>query len=444
MLKKQNGHKLQKVNVVNMISNALYRVFSLFKSGFFHILTGNFLNKAISMISSIVVVKLVDKVLFADISYVDNIFSYLYLASGLGMSNALLKFCSADQSVEKDMAYVNYSIKIGGTFELFVSILICVLLTVLDIPYPNARIFAWLLVLYPLMKYFVTTGSIYMRTQLDNKKYAYVGIANSGFLCIFTIIFLLIFGTYGIVGARYVAQILILLYVAIYYFKIVKGKKPLALSTAEKKSFFSVGISMGIAGFFSGIMPINESFLVNNIIGDPITTSNFHVAGLLPQLLFLISGAVTVYYFPIVARMTDYRQIKKKVIQIAVVNGVVILLAMSVGMLFTPFAINLLYGKNYLDAVPISYLLWIMRASNCIVRMVPINMLPAIGKVKFNSVMAIVSCAFQCIIDYYFIVTVGISGVAIGATIVYIASGIAYWVYFLKIVNKSIHAGGSL
>ncbi len=413
--------------------NLLAGIKKLFKGGFFHILTGNFLNKAISMISSIVIVRLVDKIIYADISYVDNIFSYLYLASGLGMSNALLKFCSKDQCTEKDMAYVNYSIKIGGGFEFFATLIICIMLIVLDIPYPNARIFAWSFALYPLIKYLVTTGSIYMRTQLDNKKYAYIGIFTSGSLCVFSVIFLLLFGTYGIIGARYLAQLLVLVYVFIYYKDKTKNKRADCLTKSEKKEFRVMGFSMGISSFFSGIMPINESFLVNNIIADPIITSNFHVAGLLPQMLILISGAVTVYYFPIIARMTNYGQIKRKVIQVAMVNAAVILVITALGILFTPFAINLLYGERYLDSVPIANLLWLMRASNCIVRMVPINMLPAIGKVKFNSVMAIISCILQCIIDYCFISTVGIYGVAIGAMIIYVISGVAYWIYFLKV-----------
>jgi len=428
------SNKKEKYNFKRILQG----ISALFKGGFFHILSGNFLNKAVSMISSIVIVRLMDKIAYANISYVDNIFSYLFLVSGLGMSSALLKFCSADQSVEKDMAYVNFSVKVGGIFEILISLLICIALTVADIPYPDARIFAWLLMLYPLIKYLVTTGSIYMRTQLENKKYAYVGLTSSVLLCVLSIIFLLGFGTYGIVGARYLSQILVLVYVLVYYRKRVKQHKKDILTKEDKKKFVVMGISMGISGFFSGIMPINENFLINNVLRDPVTTSNFHVAGLLPQLLFLISGAVTVYYFPIVARMNDYRQIKKKVINIAFVNAAVILVAMAVGMLFTPFAIRLLYGEKYMDSVSISYILWIMRASNCVVRMVPINMLPAIGKVKFNSVMAVISCVVQCVIDYYFIKNIGVYGVSIGAIIVYILSGIAYWIYFLKVVNENI------
>ena len=175
------------------IANAFSGLKNLLKNGFFHILTGNFLNKAIVMISSIVVVRIIDKETYADITYVDNIYSYISLASGLGMSSALLKFCSADQDKEVDKAYMNYSLKVGGTFELAISFVLCVLMAFMDIPYPGARTFAWALVLHPFISYLVTTGSIYMRTQLENKKYAYVGLAKSLFVCIFSVLFVLFY-----------------------------------------------------------------------------------------------------------------------------------------------------------------------------------------------------------------------------------------------------------
>ncbi len=414
------------------ISKAVSYLKKLVFDGFFHILTGNFLNKAISMISSIVIVNLVDKTVYADISYADNLYSYISLASGLGMSNALLKFCSVNQSKELDKAYIRFAMKIGGAFEIIAALLLCIIISFVDIPYTGARMFIWGFLIYPVIDYSIVTGSIYMRTQLDNKKYAYVGIARSIILCVLSILFVLIFGTSGIVSARYLSALLVLAYVVRYYKNMTRQKKPAILTTEQKMNFFKVGISLGIAGFFSGIMPINESFLVNNVIKDPIITANFRVAGLLPQMLFLVSGAITVYYFPIIARMTNPAEIKRKVINIALVNGVIILILTILGMRFTPLAIRLLYGQKYMDSVSISYLLWIMRAANCVIRMVPINMLPAIGKTKFNLYMSIVSCAMQCVLDYIFIKYMGIGGVAIGATIVYTLSGICYWIYFFK------------
>lgn len=404
---------------------------TLLKGGFFHILTGNFLNKAISMISSIVIARVIDKSVYASISYADNLYSYLSLVAGLGMSSALLKFCSTDQRKSLDKAYFNFAMKIGGVVQFIGSIGICFLVMFWDIPYSSARIFTWSLLLYPLLDLVTATISIYMRTQLENKMYAAVGVIKSVALCVISIVLILAIGTAGVIPARYISLVIVLIYSWRYYKRTLSGIEPDRLTHKQKKAFVYMALSLCVANFFSGIMPINETFLVNNLIRDEIITANFRVAGLLPQLLLLVSGAVTVYYFPIVARLKDKRIIKKKVVEIAIVNAVVIILLTVLGMIFTPLAIYILYGSKYMDAVSISYLLWIMRASNCVIRLVPINMLPAIGKTGFNLYMSIISCVMQCVIDYFCIKNFGIRGVAVGAIVVYIVTGILYWVYFL-------------
>ena len=56
---------LQIKSSFSQLKNGLLR---LIKGGFFHILTGNFLNKAISMVSGIVIARLVDKSSYACLS----------------------------------------------------------------------------------------------------------------------------------------------------------------------------------------------------------------------------------------------------------------------------------------------------------------------------------------------------------------------------------------
>jgi len=297
-------------------------------------------------------------------------------------------------------------------------------------------------VFYPILTHIITTNLVFARTQLENKKYAKGGILQSVSVCVLSIVFLLAFGIYGIVAARYLALLLVLIYTSTFVRNVLLEKEKYILSKEQKKAFFIMGISLGLASFFSGIMPINEAFLVNNIIRDEITTSNFRVAGLLPQLLNLVSGAITVYYFPIVARLKDNKEIKRKVLQIELVNGAVIIVATVFGVLLTPFALDLLYDGKYNDAISISYVLWLMRSAHCLLRAVPMNMLPAIGKTKFNVIMSVCSCVLQCGLDYVFLINFGVVGVAFGSIVVYLFSGVCYWIYFLHCCrNNKINKG---
>lgn len=410
----------------------------LTKGGFFHILSGDVLNKAIAMISSVVIARLVNKTEYGYLSYADNLYAYLSLFAGLGMASALLKFCGVRTDKSKDRAYFRFAGTVGLGFQFVVALALCVVTSLMDIPFAQSRVYIWALILYPVLSYLLTLCQIYLRTQNENKRYAASGIISSAGICIFSISFVLLLSTKGIIIARYTACILAIIYVVRTVFGYLDGVEKAKLSHTEKKLFVKMAIALAIANFFSGIMPLNEALLINHIIADEIVTANFHVAGLIPQLLLLVSGAVNVYFFPIIAQMDDWVEIRKKVHKIGILNFVVIFFLMLAGMACTPLAIRILYGEKYMDAIQVSYLLWCMRGMNCCLRIVPMNMLPAIGKTKFNAWVAFFSCCFQIIIDYFFISRFGISGVAWGATIVYLVSGIGYWTYFEAVCARAI------
>lgn len=416
--------------------NPIKRLSSLFRGGFFHILTGSILNKTIALISGIVIARLVDKVEYAYLSYASNIYSYITLVSGLGLSSAILKYCAVQGERSLEKGYMQCAFRLGGAFELAITVLACLAITFADIPYPRSRVYMWAFILTPLLSHMNTCIICYMRTQLENRRYVITGVLNSVLSCCLSIIFVLTVGTTGIIPARYITIVITLAYSYSYYRRTIKNTKPTKLSRKEVKAFLAMGFSMMVAGFFSGIMPLNESFLVNNIIRDEIVTATFRVAGQFPQLLLIFSGAATVYFFPIVAKMTDYRAIRKKVIRIGALNGLLIILLAGMGMLLTPIAFRLLYTGKYDDAVSISYTLWLMRAANCCLRMIPMNILPALGKTKFNAYLAFSSCIAQVLIDYLLITRIGIKGVAYGAIIVYFSSAILYWWYFLSVCRK--------
>lgn len=425
-----------------MIRSVIKRLLALIKGGFLHILAGNFLSRAITMISGLVIAGLIDKNEYAYLSYADNLYGYLTLLTGLGLSTALLKHCGVKNDVHHDKAYFDFALRYGTLFEFLASILLCIAVSFINIPYPRARVYMWMLCLIPSLSHIYSVCAIYARTQYENRRYALGGVIQSSAGFVFSVAFLMLCGTIGLVAARYAAVIIALLYVGYYVFRRFRSVVRAKLERVEIKRFMGMGFAMMTASLFSGMMPINEAFLVNNVIRDEITTANFRVAGIFPSMLLLFSGAVTVYFFPIVSQMTDWRKIRKTVLQIGAFTFLFLGLVAAVGAMATPWVIRLIYGTKYVDAIPMTYMLWGMRAMNCCIRIVPMNLLPAIGKTKIVAWTAFLSCIAQVVIDYYMIQTYGILGVAVGAIIVYAISGIVFWIYMLRACGREIRSIG--
>lgn len=411
------------------------KLHGLIKGGFLYILLGNILNPAINMISAILVAGFIDKQEYAYLAYADNLYGYLSFIKGLGLSSALLRYCSITDSKSAERAYFRHSVTVGSGFGILICLGLCIAVSFVNIPFPNARRYCWLLILYPTLQNLYLNTICYFRTQLNNRKFALAGIIYSSALCLLTYLLLRFSGTDGIVAARYGAITIALIYTLPTLIKYFSNTQGVALSRDQKQGLLKMGIALMLADLFSNMMPLNEAFLVNNIIKDEIISSNFKVAGQFPQLLPLVSGAITVYFFPIIARLSDGIEIKNRVIRIGVFNFALIAVLTVIGIVLTPYVFHILYGTKYDDAVSMAGVLWIMRAVNCIFRAVPFNMLHAIGKTKFNVAVAALSCLLQIVLDYLFLTNIGIMGVAYGAIIAFTLSGIAYWIYFIVSCN---------
>ena len=214
-----------------------------------------------------------------------------------------------------------------------------------------------------------------------------------------------------------------------------------ALYPAVYSIFWIMSLSLMAANIFSGMMPFNENLLISNLIADEVTTANFRVASLFPQLLLLVSQALMIYFFPIVSEMdnhgADTVTIKKYIIKIGILNFVLVIFSLLIGIVLTPFLISFFYTQKYADAIPIAYLLWIMRGINAAIRIVPMNMLIAVRAYKFNLIMSAFSAFIQLLLDWYFIKHFGIVGVAYGTIAVYLISGIIYWVFLLNRLKQT-------
>lgn len=409
------------------------KISNLVKGGFLHIFLGTFANKAIAMLSSVFVARIVDKTDYAYLNYSETLYGYLILFLGLGMSSALLKVCSGKAYTRKDGAYLRFALKFGVLYEIIITIVFigCVLL--IYIPFQGAKFYILATILYPIILYIYDLLLCYLRSKQENKVFAYLSFAYSVITCIATIGIVYAVSAIGVIIARYIAIISIVSFLIYFLSKKFIEIEYSTLSKEDIKSFLKMAISLMVANALSGMMPINENFLVSNLLSDEVITSNFKVASLFPQLLLLVTQSVMIYYFPLVAEMDNKGENTRRfVTKITLLNTILIVLAMIIGIVLTPWLITSFYGEKYSDSIDISYILWLVNAINAVIRMVPINMLVAIKRYKYNLYMAFYSVIIQFVLDWLFIKQFGVIGVLYGTTIVYLVTGLIYWYLFYK------------
>ena len=416
-----------------MLKKLWKKIKNLGNEGFFHILVGNVLVKMVAFVSSIVVVRLVSKQDYAYLGYADNLYQYINLFSGLGLSTAILKFCSPNESKGVNKFYYDLAMKVGVLFQLGISLLMVIGVYIADIPFPNARGIVLVLFLYPAMTQIVTTMQNFIRSQLNNKLFARIGVIQTIILFISSVILASLLGIFGVAISRYISLIAV---IAIAYRFINENLPSDTLAIKPEKDelafFWKLSISMMLANMFSMIMPINEMFLINNHIKDEIISANYKVAVLIPSQIVFITSSVVVYLFPKIAQMSKMlRNVIKVTINTELVLLGIIVLVCGVGYVLCPFLIITVYGDRYADAIELSKVYWLVYGINAGFRMLPMNVIPAIGSTIFNSAVSVFSCIAHSIILNYLLGKYGIWGAPYALIIVYVISGFAYWTYLI-------------
>ena len=325
-----------------------------------------------------------------------------------------------------------FALKYGTLFEAVLSLLIVIYVTVAVIPFPEARGMVYVLVLYPIFNNVLNTVLCYLRAHGENTAYARSGVIQTTVVFGGSVCFVLLLGIQGIAYARYCAIGIAVLAVIKILKKHLRNIPSEKLNRKEIKNFMIMSISLTMSNLFSLIMPINEMTLVNEMLRSEEITANYKIAIMIPGQLSFVTQSIIVYYFTIVAKTEDKKEVWKISKKVGLVTAVLITVISAFGIIFTPYIIRIVYGSRYEEAIILSSIFWVVNALNAAIRMIPMNFLPAIGIAKFNAFMAAISCGCHIVLTYIAIIQFGIWGAGISTGIVYIGSGIAYWIYFRK------------
>ena len=404
----------------------------LLRGGFFHIFIGNTLVKMIGFISSIVIVRLVDKNDYAYLAYADNLYTYVMSFAGLGMTSAILKYCATARSKEEDKAYFVFAMKYGTAFEGLLSIAVVMYVSFTAIPFPDAKGIVYALSLYPMITNLLNTIMSYLRAHGENVKYSQSALIQTSVAFVGSAVLVLKFGVMGIALARYLAVTCAILWVTKVIQRKCSNVEKEKLDKKEIKAFMSMSVALMVSNLFSMIMPINEQTLVNELLQSEVISANYKVATLIPSQMSFITQSIIIYYFTILAQKENNKEVWKLSKQVGILSAGIIFLVTIAGVILTPWIITFVYGEKYSDASVLSIVFWIVNALNAAIRMVPMNFLPAIGIAKFNAGMAIGSCIVHFGIAYFAISTWGIWGAGIATGIIYVGTGLIYWIYYRK------------
>ena len=423
---------------MNLLANRFRR---LLRTGFFHIFGGSAINKIIGFLSSIVLVRILTKSEYGVFTYAWNIYCLVMLANGLGLDSGVLQLCS-ENSGDHDYAAKIYSF--GTKKGIIFDVLLCVILLGIGLFAPlkihRAKLLIISLCVLPIIQFIYNIDLAFLRSQKRNKDFARLSVLNTILVFAVSALGAFLLREAGMILGHYIAYLVCVLVATLtMHIKIITNDS--MPSIEDRKALLSISAVSMCNNGLSQLMYLLDVFVLGIVAAEETVLASYKVATVIPTALSFVPAAMITYLYPYFAEHKDdgkwcIDNYKKVLIGMGGLNAF-LSIVLLVG---APLIVKILYGEQYLDAVPVFRILSINFFLSGTFRTLSGNLLVTQRKLKFNLVVAIIAGLTNVITDYLFIQWWGSTGAALATVMVVLVSSVmstTYLVYTLRQKSKA-------
>lgn len=419
-----------------MIDKIKCKIKSLYNTGFFHIFGSSVINKVITFLSSVFLIRILSKGEYGIFTYAWNIYSIVLLTNGLGVESAILQLCSEKPDKNYTDQISSYGMKIGLMFNIILCFVLLGIGSFAPLTIDGSDTLLKLLCLLPLFQLIYNLISVTLRYKKRNKEYSVLTTVNTALILCASMVGAVLFRERGLVFGYYFAYICSSI-IGMTLYKVMRIERKSELASTDKKSLFSIAfVSMANNGI-SQLLYLIDVFVLGIVVAEETILASYKVATMIPTALTFVPLSLIIYLYPYFAEHKDdgkwcLKNYKKIVLGMGTLNFVISLTLF----IFAPFVIKVFFGDIYLDAVPVFRLLSINYFISGTFRILSGNLLVTQRKLRFNLIVAIVSGLVNIIADYYFIQWWGSMGAALANTSVVIVSSFMSTSYLIITFRK--------
>jgi O-antigen/teichoic acid export membrane protein len=408
---------------------------SFIDRGGHYIFSSTMMSKILNFALSIIIVRILSKEVYGNISYANSIMQILMALAGFGLHNSLLRFGAIEKSVEGKNNIFRNLLKWGSIFSLILVVVVYLSSDLISIRLPGAaqylRLFSPLIYTFFLLQLML----YFFRIHKNNRLYSIGIMVKSVLIVLFCTLFALLFGGKGYVIAYTTVPIIVAMAMFIFANKQYKIFPVPIIKKINIKPLINYGIWVGLGTIASQFVIMMDTIMVGNIIADSSQLALYKVATILPMNLLAL---------PIVLLTTDYVYIAEKYNDKVFLKNyymkylklfLVIVIAILAGWFIFDDLIIKLFGSGYEGVKPLISVLFIMLAGSFLFRIPLGNIIAAVGKSKWNGISNIFLVVVNFTLNSLLIPRYGLMGAAISSVISIWFSGlidIILFKYYLK------------
>lgn len=429
-----NGIQIVKVKFLSLLGK-------LKEKGFFHIFGASTINKIIGFASSWIIVRILSKPEYGVYAYAFNIYSFILLFNGLGIVSSVLQLGSETKEENEKKRIYTYGLKIGLLVNFVLTLIILLLGVFVPLKIEGSNILLAIMALLPLFTVITDLQFMFLRINLRNKHYSALSTINSIAVLTYSCGLAYLLKAPGLVLANYCSHFSTTL-IACKYYKVPLKFWNASVSSAEKKTIFSIALISMVNNGLSHLMYLLDVFVIGIMIADSMVIASYKIATNIPIALQFIPAALVLFAYPHFAQNKDNKEwVLKKYSQLIIPFGCFNLVVSLVLILLSKPLIGFIFGLQYLDAVVPFRILCVGYFFSATFRTVSGALLVTQRQLKFNFYISLFGGLLNLVLNVILIKSMQSTGAAIATLLTTSICGFistAYFIFFVK--NKESSA----
>ena len=403
-------------------------IINFFKKDGAYIILGSFYTKVITFITSILLIQILDPNEFGIISYLLSTLAFFIPFAGGGLQHSFLRFAPKISSNTRTSALFRLTLYKGLKISFVLVFILYLLFPYLNLNAEIENYYYYLLFIYLFSFFMIEMVKSNYRVFNKNKGYANIDAIASSALLIIGCLAAYTVGSF----AYMLAFVTVPFFVSLFFFKINRN-----IHISTPKNYYSYGLWFGLGSIASQLMYSLDVFLVGQLVSDTTEIAIYKSASIIPLALFFIPNSfITTHYTDLAKHSND----KEYLVRFAknymkLFSVIALVIGLLLYYLASPLVLSL-FGNSYASAIPLFQILVFGMVGAFVFRIPFGNLLAAVGKSKWNTLVAISILILNGIFSCYAIQTIGIIGAAYVTSILFWVSGIVSFILFYIYIKR--------
>lgn len=396
--------------------------------------------KIAAMLLVLFATNMLSKEVYGAIAYANSTLTFIFPFVGFGVHQGLVRYGAISKSQQEKKYLFNMALKRGVLFSFFLLAVVLLLSPFTTAKLASSLIYLSILSAQIVSLFVLETVKIYARLIRRNKLFSRIVLMNSLILLSMGCLLTYCFGGVGYVVSLVIVPLIIGL-IFIVSLKLTRYNKNIQMQVILK-DFMVYGLYASFSGVLSQLLYAIDILLVGNILQNESAVAEYKIATILPfSLLFLPIVFMTTDFVHLANKGEFDRQyLKKYYLNYLKIFTFISLCVISVFFFFESH-LYALFGDSYSNEKHLM-LIFSFGAIGGLMFRVPLgNMISAVGLVKTNTQIVLLTFLLNIVLSYYLLLNYGVIGAALSTSFLMWFSGalnLFVFLRFLKGANKIV------